>query len=390
MNLPQNNLRSMKDRARRLPLLVSVVLFVLVVTTRIVTAQDAKLSSGQQAQIESAISKFMATSDAPGISVAVVENGEFVWSSGFGFADLENHVAATSATLYRLGSISKPITATGAMQLWEQKKLDLDVPIQKYCPAFPQKEWPITTRELLGHLGGIRHYKSGSQDDPEIGNTRHFDDPIAAGIQFFANDPLVAQPGTKFRYSTMGYTLVGCAIEGASGEKYVDYIREHIIEPAGMTHTRPDDRFAIIHNRTRFYTRDKSGAVENAEFLDSSYKIPGGGWLSSADDMARFEIAILNDRLVARATRDIMWTPQKATDGSTNGYALGWGTGKSLGVLDVGHSGGQQGTSTMMMLVPEKRVGVIVLINSDAADAGALANDVMKLLLGTSAGQKKQ
>ena len=157
-----------------------------------------------------------------------------------------------------------------------------------------------------------------------------------------------------------------------------------------MTHTRADDRFAIIHNRTRFYTQDKLGAVENPEFLDSSYKIPGGGWLSSADDMARFEIAILNDRLVARATRDIMWTPQKAADGTTTGYALGWGTGNSLGVFDVAHSGGQQGTSTMMMLVPEKRVGVIVLINSDAADAGALATDLMKLLLGTDAGQKKQ
>jgi CubicO group peptidase (beta-lactamase class C family) len=85
-----------------------------------------------------------------------------------------------------------------------------------------------------------------------------------------------------------------------------------------------------------------------------------------------------------------MWAPQKAADGTTTGYALGWGTGNSLGVLDVGHSGGQQGTATMMMLVPEKRVGVIVLINSDAADAGALATDLMKLLLGTDAGQKKQ
>jgi serine beta-lactamase-like protein LACTB len=372
------------------PHLLFVALVVVGATTRLAIAQETKLSPAQQTQIESAISRFMASSHAPGISVAVVENGEFVWSSGFGFADLENHVAATSATLYRLASISKPITATGAMQLWEQKKLDLDAPIQKYCPAFPQKELPITTRELLGHLGGIRHYKSGTQDDPEIGNTRHFDDPIIAGIQFFANDPLVAPPGTKFHYSSMGYTLVGCAIEGASGEKYVDYIREHIFEPAGMTHTRADDRLAIIHNRTRFYTQDKSGAVQNAEFMDSSYKIPGGGWLSSADDMARFEIAILNDRLVARATRDIMWTPQRAADGTTSGYALGWGTGHSLGVLDVGHSGGQQGTATMMMLVPEKRAGVIVLINMDVLDAGPLAADVMKILLSSDATQKKQ
>ena len=147
--------RNYPMKNKRLALLLFVALVVMAATTRLAIAQEdarlsPELSSAQQTQIKSVISKFMATSHAPGISVAVVENGEFVWSSGFGFADLENHVAATSATLYRLGSISKPITATGAMQLWEQKKLDLDAPIQKYCPAFPQKEWPITTRELLG------------------------------------------------------------------------------------------------------------------------------------------------------------------------------------------------------------------------------------------------
>ena len=231
-----------------------------------------------------------------------------MWSAGFGMADLENFVPATSETLYRLGSISKPITSTAAMQLWERGKLDLDSPVQRYCPAFPQKQWPITTLELLGHLGGIRHYNSESQDDPEIGNTHYFENGIEAGLKFFANDPLVAQPATHFHYSTQGYTLVGCAIEGASGEKYADYVRENILAPAGMLQTRADDRLAIIPFRTRFYSKDKSGAVVNADFLDSSYKVPGGGWLFSAQDMARFEGAILANRVIKRATRDGMWT----------------------------------------------------------------------------------
>jgi CubicO group peptidase (beta-lactamase class C family) len=104
----------------------------------------------------------------------------------------------------------------GAMLLWQQGKIDLDAPVQKYCPAFPQKDTPITTRELLGHLGGIRHYKTDGQDDPEGGNTKHFLNPIQAGLDFFKSDPLVAKPGTEFHYSTQGFTLVGCAIEGAS------------------------------------------------------------------------------------------------------------------------------------------------------------------------------
>ena len=186
------------------------------------------LSGEKQAKLENTISNFMSASKVPGISAAVVQDGEVVWSAGFGMADLENSVPATSKTLYRLGSISKSITATAAMELWEQGKLDLDSPVQKYCPAFPQKPWPITTRELLGHLAGVRYYNvpetpySESQSDPEVGNTRHFENGIEAGMRFFANDPLLAQPGTHFNYSTQGYTLVGCAIEGASGEKYAD------------------------------------------------------------------------------------------------------------------------------------------------------------------------
>ncbi|MFZ0807430.1 MAG: serine hydrolase domain-containing protein, partial [Candidatus Sulfotelmatobacter sp.] len=228
----------------------------------------------------------MATSHAPGVAVAVVEHGEYEWGGGFGFADLENNVPASEHTLFRLGSISKPLTAVGALELWERGQIDLDAPVQKYCPAFPEKSKPITTREVMGHLGGIRHYKGETEDDPEIGNTKHFDNPIQAGLDFFKNDALVADPGTHFHYSTQGYTLVGCVMEGASGAKYVDFMRANVFAPAGMTQTRVDDRFAIIPYRTRFYEKTESGAVENADFLDSSYKIPGGGWLSSAEDMA--------------------------------------------------------------------------------------------------------
>jgi serine beta-lactamase-like protein LACTB len=347
-------------------------------------AEPSQIAAERRAQLETAIAKFMAANRIPGVSVAVVENGVEEWSAGFGTADLENFVPATSHTLYRLGSISKSITATATMRLWQNGKLDLDAPIQKYCPAFPPKDTPITTRELLGHLGGIRHYKEGSPDDLESSNTKHFADPIQGGIEFFKNDPLVAKPGTEFHYSTMGFTLVGCAIEGASGQKYVDYVRENVLLPATMTHTVADNRFAIIPLRTRFYDKDDSGAIMNADFLDSSYKIPGGGWLSSADDMAQFEVAMLNDHIVARSTRDLMWTPQKPGDGKDDPYALGWGTGKSLGVLDVGHSGDQQGTSTFFMIVPERRAGVVVLINLEGGNASDLAFELMKIVLASA------
>ncbi|HTS13352.1 MAG TPA: serine hydrolase domain-containing protein [Candidatus Limnocylindrales bacterium] len=368
-----------------------VVLILLVATFALcATAQEQKLSAEKRAQIEQAVAKFMAATSAPGISVAVLENGEETWSSGFGMADLENFVPATPSTLYRLGSISKSVTATATMELWERGKLDLDAPVQKYCPSFPQKQWPITTRELLGHLGGIRHYRVSEgrpiEEDAEVNNTKHFDDPIAGGLQFFAGDPLVDQPGTKFHYSTQGYTLVGCAIEGASGEKYADFVTENVFRPARMNVSQDDDHYRIIQHRTRFYQKEKSGAVENADFLDSSYKIPGGGWLSSADDMAKFGAALLNDRLMKRATRDMMWTSEKTADGKATGYGFGWGIGTIDGVPEVSHSGGQQGTSTYIILAPERRAGAVVLINMEDVSAGDLGKEVLKIILGTASG----
>ena len=232
---------------------------------------------------------------------------------------------------------------------------------------------------------------SESQNDPEVGNTRHFENGIEAGLKFFADDPLVAKPGTHFSYSTQGYTLVGCAIEGASGEKYADYVRERVLVPADMLQTRPDDRFAIIPLRARFYSKDRSGAVVNAEFLDSSYKIPGGGWLSSAPDMARFVVAILNDRLLKRATRDIMWTPLLPSDGlGRMVYGLGWQGGTTHGVKDVGHGGSQQGSSTMMLIAPEARAGAVVLINSDSIGASELASHLLEIVLGLPPGDHKE
>lgn len=344
-------------------------------------AQDGKLSSSKLNQINDAVNKFMASTHVPGLAVAVVEGGQYEWAQGFGLADLENNVPVSKHTLFRLGSISKSLTATAAMQLWDRGRLDLDAPVQKYCPSFPQKPWPISTRQVLGHLAGIRHYKSTSHDDPEVGNTKHFDDPIQAGLSLFKDDPLFVQPGTSFHYSTLGYTLIGCVIEGASGAQYVDFMRQNVLLPAQMEQTQVDNRFAIIPDRTRFYEKTPSGTVRNADFLDSSYKVPGGGWLSSADDMARFEVAILNDELIRRTTRELMWTPLKPSDGLKNTFALGWAWDEVTDeVAHVGNIGGQQGTSTAFMIAPDSRTGVVVLTNMEGQPAADLSREILKIL----------
>jgi serine beta-lactamase-like protein LACTB, mitochondrial len=146
-----------------------------------------------------------------------------------------------------------------------------------------------------------------------------------------------------------------------------------------MTHTVVDDRYAIIPSRTRFYHWDTAGRVVNADFLDASYKVPGGGWRSSADDLARFEIALLHDALLRRATRTLAWTSAHTADGKATGYGFGWGVDTTGGMHTIGHTGGQQGTSTAILLAPDIDAGVVVLTNIDNVDAGALAKDLLTM-----------
>ena len=344
------------------------------------SAQQKSLPLEKRAAIEKAVASFMSANSIPGLSAAVVLEGEPRWSQGFGMADLENSSPATSSTLFRLGSVSKPISATAVLQLWERGKLDLDASVQKYCPEFPQKEWPITTRELLGHLGGIRHYHPDGKGDVPEDSARHFAS-MQESLQIFASDPLVAKPGTEFNYSTYGYTVVGCVMEGAASEKFTDYVRKNIFQPAGMEQTRDDDFFTVIPHRTRWYHKDKSGIVRNAGVLDSSYKIPGGGIISSADDMGRFEAAILGDKLLQHATRDLMWTSLKTAEGKQTGYGLGWGILDKFGLHILAHTGGQQGTSTAFAVVPDRRAGVVLLANMDSVDVDQLAMQILRIAL---------
>jgi serine beta-lactamase-like protein LACTB len=307
--------------------------------------------------VESVLEATRAHSGIPGVSVALALDGEIRYSRGFGMADVENDVPATEETMYRLGSLSKPISATAAMQLADERRLDLDAPVQKYVPTFPQKPWPITTRELLSHLGGIRHYAPG-----EMESTRLYPS-LTDALSIFKNDPLVAEPGTRYFYSTYGYTLVGCVIEGASGRGFMDVLRERVFEPAGMKEARADDVFEIIPHRARGYERDPTGALRNAGLADTSYKIPGGGLCATARDVARFALAFEDGKLVHAETRNLMTQSQKTRSGSRTGYGLGWALDTWKTQREVFHGGGQQRVSTLLYIRPETSFVLVLLAN---------------------------
>lgn len=319
---------------------------------------------------ETAIRAEMERQNIPGLSVAVVTDGELKWSSGYGLQDLENQVPARPVTSYRLGSISKPITALAAMQLWEQGRLDLDAPVQKYVPGFPEKPWPVTTRHLLGHLGGVRHYRGD-----EINITRHYP-TLLEGLEIFRAAPLLHQPGSKYAYTTYGYNLVGCVVEGASGRKFTDYLHDRIFKPAGTRSLRPDSVHEIIPNRAQGYRKGVDGRLRNSNLADTSYKIPGGGLCGTVEDLAHLALAVQQGKIVKPETLELMWTRQKLLDGRETAYGLGWALSTRQGEREVAHGGGQQRISTYLYMLPERQCAVALMTNLEGARLGELARQI--------------
>jgi len=326
-----------------------------------------------KAEVEKRIVAAMEKGRIVGLSAAVVVDHALAWSKGFGLADLEHSVPARPQTVYRLASVSKPITAVAVMQLVEEGKIDLDAPVEKYVPSWPKKEWTVTPRQLLAHLGGVRHYK----DEAETLSLQHYAS-LTEALGMFKDDPLLHEPGTKFRYSSFGFNLLGCVVEGASGRTFVDHCRERIFKPAGMERTGPDDVGAVIPDRARGYRRGPDGEVRNSALIDTSCKVPGGGLVSTAEDMARFAIALQAGKLVKRETLEAMFAPQKSRDGKAVGYGLGWFVSADGKV--VRHGGSQQGARTVVHMVPERKLAVVILCNLEGTNVDELAAQVAALL----------
>jgi CubicO group peptidase (beta-lactamase class C family) len=328
---------------------------------------------------------WMASTQAPGVSVAVSRGGRIVWSEGIGCADLEQQVPVTPITRFRVGSVSKPLTAALLGLLVQEGRLDLDAPVQTYVPDFPKKAWPITTRQLAGHLAGVRHYKG---DEFEI---RDHYDTVRAGLAIFENDPLLFEPGTKFSYSSYGWNLISAVLEGAAHERFLPMMQARVFDPAGMAHTSPDEPDRIVPDRGRFYTRaEETGEVVNAGYVDNSYKWAGGGFLSTTEDLVTFGNAMLEGRLLRPETVRLLWTSQKTNDGKETGYGMGWDTGvDEKGRRRIAHSGGAQGGTAYLLIYPEERLVMAMLVNSDHSFTGKTRELALLFLDGTGGGEAK-
>jgi len=334
-------------------------------------------------EVEVLVREKMRTAAIPGLSVAIAINGRLIWASGFGLADVENAVPADSETAYRSASIGKPMTATAVMQLVETGRLDLDAPVQRNCPAFPEKRWTLTPRHLLSHLGGIRHY-GGPRNEEELYSTMHYESVVDA-LTIFKDDSLLFEPGTRYHYSTYGYNVLGCVIEGASDEPYLAYMTRHVFEPAGMTATRDDDPSAIIPHRARGYRLLPGGELANARQVDMSNKLPAGGFITTATDLVAFASGVMDGTLVRRETFARMIEPQRTASGEVVAYGLGWGLFPDdlwYGEKEAFHGGGTPGVSGVLYLLPGRHFAVAILTNvEDVEDRVGLAAQIARIVL---------
>ncbi len=327
----------------------------------------------------------------PGISAAVGIDGMIVWSEGFGFSDLENRVPARATTLYRVGSVSKPITAAALVQLALNGSLDLDAPVQRYVPSFPRKAHPITTRQLAGHLAGIRHYRG---DESVSEGQRHYDDVVDA-LGIFGEDPLLFTPGERYSYSSYGWNLISAVIQGAADEDFLAHMQANVFEPLGMYHTFADDPRVIIPGRTRFYAYS-GGRTRNAPFVDNSYKWAGGGFIASVEDLVRFGSAHLASGFLPQQGLDLLFTSQLTNAGEEIGYGIGWRVGLFADLLAEGspmrggalaslpiryHGGSSVGGRAFLLLIPDERMVVALLVNYERFDGAALAGRVASAFL---------
>ena len=313
----------------------------------------------------------------PGLSVAVGAGGDIVWAEGFGWADIDSRVPVSPHTRFRIGHASKALTSAGVGLLMEKDRLRLGDRIQTYVPDFPEKQWPVTLRQLMGHMAGVRHYHNEADYMPSAHCER-----ASEGLQSFADDPLQFEPDTQYKYSTFGWILVSAAVETAAREPFFTYMRTKIFAPMGMADTTSDSSPDSVQNRATFYyprlSGDPSYGPELATPVDYSCFAGAGGFLSTPSDLVRFAMALSAGKLLDPATVKTLQSPQLLASGEETEYGLGWMletvtlAGEPTRV--AGHASRTPlGGSTSFMTFPERGLAVAVTTNTSFAETRSIA-----------------
>lgn len=320
----------------------------------------ARSAAAQTDRVDDFINAEMKRQNIPGLSLAVVKDGQIIKAQGYGVADRRRNTPATPETVYKIASVSKQFIATGIMLLVQDGRLTLEAPIGKYLDGAPATWNGITIRHLLTHTSGIVREAPGfnpskMQRDAEV-------------IRSAYAVPLRFRPGEKWEYSNTGYFVLAEVIRRVAGQAWDEYLRERVFLPSGMNTTHPTNTTAQLPKRALGYS-DNDRLLEVKE---STALRPSGAFLSTVLDMAQWDAVLYTEKVLSESTRRQMWTPVTLTDGSSHPYGFGWELGSYRGRKLVHHGGGGPGIATEFARFVDDRLTIIVLINLDDVDVEAI------------------
>ncbi len=314
---------------------------------------------------------------SPGVALLISKKGSIVYRKSFGKADLELNVPMKVENVFQIGSITKQFTAISILMLWEQQKISLEDPIKKYLPEYPAHAGHITVHQLLNQTTGI--VEMLSINDPE--NIPQKEWKSVDLIDIFKNEELHFEPGEKWEYSNSNYALLGLIIEKISGLSYAEFLDKHIFKPLHLSTSRNGNNSEIIPNRIPGYLKLKDGSFKNSSFLNLSYTFGGGSILSTVDDLAKWNEALVSYKLVQKQTLDKAFTNHKTINNINTDYGYGWFLNELQGYKTIEHSGGTRGFSSNGIYIPSEDIFIIMLTNSGNYPAEQISTTILAEVL---------
>jgi D-alanyl-D-alanine carboxypeptidase len=328
-------------------------------------------------QIDSIAAAPVKSGAVAGMAVAVVRGRDTLLMKGYGFADVENQVAVTPATVFKIGSLTKQFTSAAIMQLVERKSVSLDDHLNRFIPAFPTHGRTIAVRHLLNHTSGIPSY---TDIGARFGRVARMDLAPDSLIQIVANDSLQFEPGQQFYYNNTGYFMLGMVIEKVTGKKYGDYLEAELFKPAGLSNTWYCDSRRIIPRRAQGYDRPPSGLV-NTSFLSMQLPAAAGSLCSTIGDLVSWTQQLNSARIVSAESYRQMTTPIVFANGRPMTYGFGLGSDTIGGRRVISHGGAINGFNSFMSYVPQDSLVIVVLANTAPAPTSTIADALLRSVL---------
>jgi len=306
----------------------------------------------------------------PGISITVLKEGKTILQKGYGYADLENNIPIDpKKTIFRIASVSKNISATALAHMVSEGGINLDASFYNYVSYFPKKKWDFTIRQLASHIAGIRGYRG-----TEYGLNKTYS--IKESIEIFKDDDLLFEPGTDYVYNSFDWVLISLAIQEVSGIPFEKYVQEKVLSPLAMENTfAPNVRLSAVEapsvflspstafRETVFYTENRLGGFRTAIPVNNFYKLAGGGYLSTSEDIANFGQAHLEGKLLTEEIRSEFLTSQ-IVNGNPTYYGLGWQVSEDeKGRFFYGHVGNGVGGYSNFFVYPNEQMVFAILVN---------------------------